>query len=101
MEIEFNFTQPKAKPSVFALNQNTPNPFKDETVVSFTLPETTTATLTIMDITGRVLKQYQGTYAQGYNEISINRSELSDSGILFYELKTPNDTASRKMIIID
>ncbi|MFT5382879.1 MAG: hypothetical protein ACI81W_000273 [Saprospiraceae bacterium] len=101
MEIELVFTEPTAKASAFILNQNTPNPFKDETVISFTLPETTDATLTIMDIAGHVLKQYKGTYTQGYNEISINRSELSDSGILFYELKTPNDTASRKMIIID
>jgi subtilisin-like proprotein convertase family protein len=101
MEIELIFTQPVAQPSVFGLNQNTPNPFKDETVISFTLPETTNATLTIMDITGRVLKQYKGTYTQGYNEVSINKGDLPHSGTLFYELKTPDNTASRKMIIID
>ncbi len=101
MEIELTFTEPTAKPSEFALNQNTPNPFKDETLISFTLPEATNATLSIMDITGRLLKTYEGAFAQGYNEISINRSELPHSGTLFYELKTPDNTASMKMIIID
>ncbi len=101
MDIDLIFTQPETKPSTFTLNQNTPNPFKDETAISFMLPEATEATLTIMDVTGRILKKYEGDFAQGYNEISVNRSELPQSGTLIYELKTPDHTASMKMIVID
>ena len=80
MEIELHFTEPKAETFAFELNQNIPNPFKDETVISFTLPETTDATLTIMDITGRVLKQYTDKFERGYNEVSIDRSDLPQAG---------------------
>lgn len=101
MNVELNFVQPEVPASEFVLNQNTPNPFKEETAISFSLPEASTATLTIMDITGRILKQYEGEFAQGYNVISINRNDLPSSGTLLYELKTPEHTASKKMIIID
>ena len=85
----------------FALNQNQPNPFRNETVISFNLPENAPATLTVYDVSGKVVKVVVGDYSQGYNEIQINRSELSVAGLLYYELNTANETAVRKMIIID
>ena len=81
--------------------QNQPNPFKDETVIGFTLPEATIATLTIYDVSGRVLKQIKGDYAKGYNEESINRSELSGTGVLYYTLETADDSATKKMIVVE
>ncbi|MEM8906445.1 MAG: proprotein convertase P-domain-containing protein [Bacteroidota bacterium] len=86
---------------VFALFQNQPNPFKGETLISFTLPEATEGSLTIMDLAGRVVRTYKGQYDQGYNEVVIDRSDLSASGVLYYQLSTPEHTATRKMIIIE
>ena len=85
----------------FALYQNQPNPFKNETVIGFNLPEATKGTLTITDISGRTIKVFENSFVQGYNQIDINRAELSATGVLYYQLETPEHTATRKMIIIE
>ena len=85
----------------FDLYQNQPNPFKSETVIGFNLPEAAPATLTVYDVSGRVLKVYSADFAQGYNEVEISRAELSGAGVLYYQLDTENDSATKKMILID
>ena len=85
----------------FDLYQNQPNPFREATVIGFHLPEAGTATLSIYDVSGKVLKLIEGDYAKGYNQVSVIRSELAGSGVLYYQLDTENDSATRKMIIVD
>jgi len=84
----------------FTLHQNRPNPFGAETTISFTLPEAMDATLTIYDVSGRVLKQVSRNYAAGYNEELIERNELSGAGVLYYQLETARETATKKMILV-
>jgi hypothetical protein len=85
----------------FDLYQNQPNPFKSETVIGFNLPVEGAATLTVYDVSGRVLKVYSADFAQGYNEVEISRADLSGAGVLYYQLDTENDSATKKMILID
>ncbi len=85
----------------FELYQNRPNPFKEETVIGFNLPQATTATLTIYDIAGKVLKQYEGDFTKGYNELNITKSDLKGAGVVYYQLDTQTDSATRKMILIE
>jgi hypothetical protein len=87
----------KTENNTFALYQNVPNPFTGKTVVGFHLPEASPVTLTVMDLSGRVLKQFRGEFAQGYNEMQI--SDLNASGVFYYRLETPNHTATRKMVV--
>ena len=83
----------------FALFQNVPNPFKGSTVVSFTLPEATTAKLTLMDVSGKVLQVVEGEYSKGYNEVRL--SNIAATGVLYYQLDTPTHSATRKMVVLD
>jgi len=39
-------------------------------------------------------------YAAGYNEELIERNELSATGILYYQLETATETATKKMILV-
>jgi hypothetical protein len=94
--LQFNGTEANG----FALYQNTPNPFNGATAIGFNLPEAGTATLTINDVAGRTLKVVQGEFAKGYNEVRLNASELSAVGVLYYTLKTADETATRKMVIV-
>ena len=84
----------------FALYQNRPNPFRNETVIGFYLPESTDAVLTIYDVMGKRIKVYQGRYHKGYSEIKINYADLGLTGVLYYQLDTPKFIASKKMIVI-
>jgi hypothetical protein len=85
----------------FDMYQNTPNPFANATTIGFYLPEATSATLTISDVQGKVVKVISGNYAKGYNQVDLKRGELGATGILYYRLETSTDSAVRKMILVD
>jgi hypothetical protein len=84
----------------FELKQNTPNPFNGETLISFNLPKATAATLTISDVTGRILKSVRATYAKGLNQLTLKASDLNASGVLYYTLEADDFTATKKMILL-
>ncbi|MEM9991867.1 MAG: T9SS type A sorting domain-containing protein, partial [Bacteroidota bacterium] len=84
----------------FALYQNTPNPFNEVTVVRFDLPTAQTATLTITDAAGKVLKVINADYAAGRNEVELSAKSLA-AGVLSYTLATEEFTATKKMVIFE
>ena len=96
--LKFNSTTTTAG---FELNQNTPNPFNGATTIGFNLPEAGTATLTVMDVQGKVLKAIKGEYAKGTNQVTLNAKELGATGVLYYQLESADNVATKKMIIID
>jgi hypothetical protein len=85
----------------YELYQNVPNPFQGQTMISFRLPSAMQATIKIQDVTGKTLKVIRGEYARGFNQISVNSSELASTGVLYYILKTDQFTASKKMVIVE
>jgi len=89
-----------ATSAAFDLYQNSPNPFRNETIIGFNLPTAQAATVTVYDVSGRVLKLVEGDFAQGYNEVSLNAAELAATGVLYYTLETATDSATKKMILI-
>ena len=84
----------------FELLQNTPNPVSGITSISFNLPEAASASLTITNAEGRVLKTIQGSFTKGFNTVVLQRAEL-EAGVLFYQLKSNEFTATKKMIVIE
>jgi hypothetical protein len=82
----------------FELYQNQPNPFVSKTQIGFHLPEATEATLTIFDETGRMIFTQRGDFGKGYNAVTIDRSVLNTTGVLYYKLETAKESATRKMI---
>jgi hypothetical protein len=100
MNVALNFNSTVVEAG-FDLYQNTPNPFVNNTVIGFNLPEAATATLTISDVSGKVLRVIEGDFAKGYNQVTVERSELSGAGVLYYQLDTPTDSATKKMILVD
>lgn len=82
----------------FELYQNTPNPFREYTEIGFYLPQTTTWTVSIFDVTGKVIKKVQGTNDKGNHVVRIESAELGTAGILYYQLDTEGFTATRKMV---
>lgn len=84
----------------FQLYQNQPNPFKKSTSIGFNLPEPGWARLTIYDLSGKVLKSYDRQYSEGYNRVTIEREELPSGGVLFYQLETSDNRATKKMVLL-
>ncbi|MEO1257817.1 MAG: cohesin domain-containing protein [Bacteroidota bacterium] len=85
----------------FALHQNVPNPFSTTTTIGFELPSAGPAKLSIFDNSGRILKEIEGTYGNGYNEIVIDKKGLPVGGILIYKIESQGLAAVRQMTLID
>src|SRR5690625_1721662 len=85
----------------FALYQNTPNPYAGETTIGLHLKEATKATLSVYDVTGKMLKIVEGEFNQGYNEVKLAGSDLNATGVLYYQLDTKTYTATKKMVVIE
>ena len=41
------------------------------------------------------------TYNAGYNEITLRKSDLGTTGVLYYQLESGDNTATKKMVIIE
>uniref|UniRef100_UPI001F1C9C5C T9SS type A sorting domain-containing protein n=1 Tax=Membranihabitans maritimus TaxID=2904244 RepID=UPI001F1C9C5C len=85
----------------FILHQNIPNPFDGYTVIGFDLPEDAEARLTIYDVTGKVIKEFEGEYKKGYNQVQVKPQELPVTGVLYYQLDTDKYTATKRMVKVE
>jgi len=85
----------------FELFQNAPNPFAGETMISFNIPQAGMASLKIMDVSGRVLKAINNSYTAGFHQVTISKSELGATGVLYYQLDTDFGSATKKMVILE
>ena len=99
MDVEVAFTGTELGSAGFELYQNTPNPFKGETLIGFNLPADDKVTMTISDVSGRVLKLVRVDGVKGYNNVLLNSNDLPAAGVLYYTVETSEFTATKKMII--
>ena len=90
---------------LFALEQNSPNPFNPSTRIRFTLPSAQEVLLTVYDVSGRrVTTLVNGTQSAG--EHTVQWDGLSDggvpvaTGVYVYELRSQAGVVSRKMTLL-
>ena len=94
-EIEVEIT-----PVEFALEQNYPNPFNPNTVISYSLPSSSSVTLKIINSLGQEVvtlvnqKQEAGRY-----ELNFNSTGLA-SGMYVYKIQAGSFTQTKKMILL-
>jgi len=84
----------------YTLQQNYPNPFNPQTQIRFSLPTSTEVTLSIYTITGQFVAEItHQRMAAGMHSLTWDASALA-SGVYIYTLKTPEFSASRKMMLL-
>lgn len=87
-------------PDEFVLEQNFPNPFNAETVISFSLPEKGNIRLTVFDMLGREIAVLaQGVFAAGRHAVRW-QSRGTPSGAYLYVLKTSAQQQVRRLMIV-
>ncbi|MCF7833377.1 MAG: T9SS type A sorting domain-containing protein [Candidatus Marinimicrobia bacterium] len=95
-----SITQIADIPQDYRLHQNYANPFNPATTISYDLPQASNVTLSIYDITGRLIQtlvdQQQGS---GQYSIRWDASHLS-SGVYIYRLQAGDFAQSKKMLLI-
>lgn len=81
----------------YHLYQNKPNPFSDETVISFNLPKAENIRLVIYDASGRQVMEEKRYCDAGIAEIKISPDDLRSTGLYYYTLYTETASFTRKM----
>ncbi|MBC8384090.1 MAG: carboxypeptidase regulatory-like domain-containing protein, partial [Candidatus Cloacimonetes bacterium] len=91
--------------SINQLHQNSPNPFKDQTTISFSLKENSDVQIDIYNIRGQFVKTLiDAKKDRGFYNIvwdgKDNDNRPVSAGVYLYKFRSSEYTSSRKMIII-
>jgi len=90
----------ESKLLLVGLNQNYPNPAKNNSTIGFSLTESGRINLQLYSMTGAVVKNILANefYNSGYHEVNVNISDLSP-GIYIYVMQVAGRQLSKKMIV--
>ncbi len=109
MELTLNYPvaseDPINKPVISMLQQNFPNPFNPETTISFSIPKSGKANLSIYNTKGQLVKTLvDGNVAKGAQQLTWkgtdNNGKRVGSGLYFYKLNTDGKVETRKMMLM-
>ena len=97
--------EPVSLPYDVTLHQNYPNPFNATTSIQLSLDKTDYVTLSIYDITGRLIRSlHNGELSAGTHTIiwdGLNESgKQVSSGMYFYKLKTSDESFTKSMVLL-
>ncbi len=85
----------------FTVYGASPNPFQEQTNLTFFLPQAGEVTLEIVDLSGRLLFSRTQQMGKGLQQFFIKDHELGGSGLFFYSLKNGSSIHSGKLMVID
>ena len=86
--------------SQFELFQNKPNPFSNETIIGYQVPEDNDILFQLLDHTGKLIYQAKKASMKGYNEINLTNELLKQSGVYTYKIISNGYTSSKKMMFL-
>jgi hypothetical protein len=87
-------------PELFVLRQNFPNPFNASTVIQFSIPFETRATLRVFDLLGReVAVLVDGVVRQGEHQVEFDARDLA-SGMYIYRLAAGGQVLVKRMQVL-
>jgi hypothetical protein len=86
-------------PSEYVLEQNYPNPFNPSTTIEFALPVASGYTLTIINVTGQVVAEFNGSAEAGIHSVVWEAGDNA-SGVYFYRLATDFKVETKKMVLL-
>jgi hypothetical protein len=83
----------------FELGQNMPNPSNGNTTIVYNLPSNERVTLTVRDLTGRVVSvSNEGVKPAGKNMISLNTSAFG-AGVYTYTITAGSSSLTKQMMV--
>ncbi len=90
----------KLVPATCSLSQNYPNPFNPATTISYELPRASAVRLSVYDLLGREVEVLANERQEaGVYRVRFDASRLS-SGVYLYQLRTAEQTQTRRMLLL-
>ena len=96
---------PSVGPAYYELGQSQPNPFNPRTQITLSLPEATSWTLDIYNVSGQLVRRFEGQ-AEGAEYVPVvwdgtNRNgEQVAPGVYLYRMNAGGFSATKKMILL-
>lgn len=84
----------------FALEQNYPNPFQQQTTITYAVPEPGNVELVIYNVLGQQVETLVDQFQPSGNYSITFQSESLPSGLYLYTLSTGSHTKTRRMTIV-
>jgi len=82
------------------LYQNAPNPFRQQTAISFHLNSTEKLDISVYDLYGKKLFEKTENYSQGMHSIKFDAKQFPSDGTYIFELQTVNFSLTKKMVLL-
>lgn len=82
----------------FAVNQNTPNPFSDYSIISYNIPHKGMAEFSLFNLIGKEVYHISEMANAGGNSISLDARNFAP-GVYMYSLQFENQTITKRMVI--
>ncbi|MFK7933230.1 MAG: HYR domain-containing protein [Saprospiraceae bacterium] len=99
LQLQFNATITAANDLV--VMQNVPNPFSQQTTIQFTIPQAEEVNLSVFDVSGKLLFTQQRAFTKGQHEWQLSRTDLPQTGMLYYQMSTDSKVVTKKMLLLD
>ena len=100
-KMTLTFSDNNEVPNELLLMQNSPNPWSEQTEINYYLPQASPTTLSVYDISGRLVFKVEREGVKGLNSVRLDKDDLNTQGVLYYELVTENGRKIEKMILMD
>jgi hypothetical protein len=81
----------------FTMDQNIPNPFNSQATISYTVPRGAKANISIFDMSGKYIREYNLTEQKG--ELLINSSEIGKGMFIYSLISEGKIMVTKKMIV--
>jgi hypothetical protein len=101
LKLGMTFNSAETKFLDFVVDQNIPNPFKDETLIRFIIPQSTFVNFRITDLNGMTILFSNINLQAGWNKIKVDQSDLPGSGVYFYSIEFENQIQWKRMIVTE
>ncbi len=83
------------------LYQNEPNPFSSSTIIPYFLPESGDVTITIYDMTGRKIQNFEVSGTKGHNTFTIDKDQIGASVAVYYTFMYKDFVETKKMMLVE
>jgi hypothetical protein len=91
----------KNKEEAFILHQNFPNPFKNNTTISFNLPSSMSVQILVHNSTGQLISYVEKDFDKGFNQYQWTNDDLKSGSLLFCTIRAGKFTKTTRMLRID
>lgn len=84
----------------FEFYENKEKVFDEKKVISLHLPNETEGVFTLFTKDGKILRTESMDLSKGYNEIELYNNECQAEKVIFYEFRSDDFTAKRRLVLI-